>query len=143
MLRKSLCLLFLTIFVGPLLATTAAFNMSFDAYFDGNRYEFVIRHDMVEQAPLWNPDLEPNPPLSAAEALAKSKACISAVPTWPGTEWKFEQIGLGNAAGGWFWVSRYRLAQNDGVRTGAWPFMFCAILMDGTVVRPIITKQKT
>lgn len=100
MASKSLFLLLLATFTGPLLASTTAPDMSFDAYYDGNRYEFVVRHDMVKRAPFWNPDLQPNPPLSAAEALAKSNACIAVVGAKPETEWKFQEIGLGNAAGG-------------------------------------------
>jgi len=141
--HKFLFSLLLATIVSPLSASTTAPDASFDAYYDGNRYEFVIRHDLVERAQSWNPDLAPNPPLSAAAALLKSRACISSVATSPGTEWKFQAIGLANEAGGWLWISRYKLERLDGVMTGVWPTMFCAILMDGAVVKPSITKQKT
>jgi hypothetical protein len=117
-------------------------DASFDAYYGGNRYEYVVTHSMVDKAPHWSPDASSNPTLSATVALAKGKECIHEIPTEPGASWELRELALGQAAGGWIWIARYRLTLKGKPMTGYWPTLFCPILMDGTVVKPVITKHR-
>jgi hypothetical protein len=139
---QSLVLLACTVGTDSCLALDNAMNTSFDAYYGGHRYEYVITHEMVEKAPHWSPMESPNPPISAAEALAKGDACIHQVPTRANESWKLRELALGQASGGWIWVVRYQLIFNGQPMTGYWPTLFCPILMDGTVVNPVITKHE-
>lgn len=97
---------------------------------------------MVDKAPHWRPDASPNPPISAATALEKGEVCIHEFATEPGASWELRELALGQAAGGWIWIARYRLALKGKPMTGYWPTLFCPILMDGTVVKPAITRFK-
>lgn len=124
------------------LALDKAASTSFAAYYDGHAYRYVITPEMVDKAPHWSPDASPNPPISAAKALAKGNACIHQVPTKPAESWQLRELALGQAAGGWIWVVRYRLISNEQIMTGYWPTLFCPVLMDGTVVNPAITKHE-
>jgi hypothetical protein len=124
------------------LAYEAAADTSFDAYYNGNRYEYVVTSSMVNKAPHWSPAVSANPPVSAAAALTKGSACINEVPAKSGAAWELRELALGQAAGGWIWIVRYRLVLKGQPMTGYWPTLFCPILMDGTVVKPIITKHE-
>jgi hypothetical protein len=134
--------LFFALLSSTCLAYEAIADASFDAYYDGNRYEYAVTHSMVSKAPHWSPDVSPNPALSAAAALVKGRACINEVPTKSGMTWELRELALGQAAGGRIWIARYRLVLKDQPMTGYWPTLFCPILMDGTVVKPIVTKHE-
>lgn len=124
------------------LAYEAIANASFDAYYNGNRYEYVVTSSMVNKAPHWDSSVSANPPISAAAALAKGSTCINEVPVKSGQAWELRELALGKAAGGWIWIVRYRLILKGEPMTGYWPTLFCPILMDGTVVKPTITKHE-
>jgi hypothetical protein len=139
---RSVLLLACIVGTNSCLASDKVANTSFDAYYDGHRYEYVITHEMIEKATHWSPDVSPNPPISATEALAKGDTCIHQVSTRPTESWQLRELALGQASGGWIWVVRYRLISKGQAMTGYWPTMFCPVLMDGTVVNPVITKHE-
>ena len=124
----------------PAYETTS--TASFNAYYGGNTYEYKITHSMIEKSPHWDAEISPNPPVSAATALAKGEACIHEIPIKSGESWELRELALGQAAGGWIWIARYRLVLKGQPMTGYWPTLFCPILMNGTVVKPVITKHE-
>jgi hypothetical protein len=120
----------------------------YPTYADGNRaykYEYLITSDMLDRAPKWDLGRAPNPPLSRAEAIARSKECIVQIP--PGlvdltglsttTEryWTLAGAKLQKVLDSWAWTISYQLTSN-GPMTGWWPVMDCWVLMDGSVLKP-------
>ncbi|ULU24078.1 hypothetical protein DYST_00985 [Dyella terrae] len=117
------------------------------SYFDGSRhrYEYTITAEMVDLAPKWNQATQPNPPLSASEAIAKSRECIAKIPPGQvdlgvlgntGKEyWALTEVSLRKVLNSWAWVITYGLTP-AGPATGAWPTMDCWVLMDGKVLKP-------
>lgn len=138
---QSKLLLLCVLLANSCLASEKVADTSFDAYYDGKRYQYVISHQLVERAPHWDPIKSPNPPISAAIALEKGNACIHDVPLKTDAAWELRELALGQAAGGWIWVARYRLVSKGQPMTGYWPTLFCPILMDGTVIKPIVTES--
>jgi len=134
-------LLFFALSSNSCFAYEAASVASFDAYYGGNRYEYKVTPGMIEDAPRWSPEISPYPPVSAAAALAKGEACIHEIPIKSGESWELRELALSPTAGGWIWIARYRLVLKGRPMTGYWPTLFCPILMDGTTVKPIITKH--
>jgi len=134
-------LFFCALSLNSCIAHETAVVASFNAYYDGNRYEYKVTHSMIEKSPHWTPEVSPNPPLSAAAALTRGNACIHAITIKSGESWELRELALGQAAGGWIWIARYRLVLKGQPMTGYWPTLFCPILMDGIVVKPIITKH--
>jgi hypothetical protein len=118
----------------------AGADAEFNSYYNGKRYRFIITDDRQTQCPQWNPEKEVNPPLPAAKALTQAKAFMKGIPASGNTYWRFEYLALVEVSGGWAWRTRYNLA-SYGASTGIWPTMDCWILMDGTCVKPILTKR--
>lgn len=113
----------------------------------GPRYEYTITAEMIDRAPKWNERIEPNPPLSAAEAIIKSKECIEKIPTGsialgptPENYWELTGVGVRKVLRGWAWDVSYQLTSR-GPMSGVWPVMDCWVLMDGTVLEPRPSTQ--
>ena len=108
------------------------------SYYAGKRYTFTITSKMQAHCPKWNPDKSPNPPLSAAKALASARKFISTIEHDPGYKWELDDLSLVDACG-WAWRARFELHWLGAASSGQ-PFtMHCWVLMDGTVVQPLIT----
>lgn len=117
--------------------------------YDGKRYAFAVSAKQQAACPKWDIEKEANPPLSAAEALAKAKEFIASIKTKEGFWWELEELDLVKIDAwmqepelvkidGWMWQARYCLAR-QGLMMGPPQEMPCWILMDGTVIQPIIT----
>ena len=107
---------------------------------DGKRYTFVVTERQQASCPKWDTEKQSNPPLSAANALAKAKEFIATIKTEDSLFWEFKALALVNM-NGWMWQARYRLSKKVGMMTGAWSEMECWILMDGTVIQPRIKEH--
>ena len=152
------------LFAGGLVTMSALADGTFYSYYDGKKYEFKITAERQAVCPKWDVEKDANPPCSAGKALLKAREFIATIETgdtlpwdtkagpWDGKDadlgkgkdglfWEFEDLALVNV-NGWVWRARYRLAKH-GVMTGIWPKMDCWILMDGTVIQPRVTKDKT
>jgi hypothetical protein len=110
-------------------------------YHNGKRYTFTITPDIQLHRPKWNPEKSDNPPLSAAEALAKAKKFIATIEPTDGYAWEFQDLGLVDAYG-WAWRARFQLRWQRGGSTGPPQMMHCWILMDGTVLQPTIRSEQ-
>ena len=107
---------------------------------DGKRYTFIVTERQQASCPKWHAENEANPPVPAAEALAKANEFIAAIKTKDSLFWEFKALALVDMDG-WMWQARYRLSKKVAMTTGAWPEMECWILMDGTVIQPQITED--
>lgn len=112
----------------------------FYSHYNHKQYKFTITEAEQACCPKWNPETDPNPPYPAAKALEQAKQFIATVPTMGDTFWKFEELALVQASGGWAWRVRYQLTRE--FTTGIWPTMDCLILMDGTQIKPSVTSEK-
>ena len=142
--KKSLQILLLIVASLAARADGASSDSVVFTYYDGNRYEFRITEIQVERAPKWNPAKDPNPPLSAAAALTKAREFIATVPALKDCAWRLEALGLTYVFfdTGWVWRARYSLDDLHG-STGKANKMDCWILLDGTVIQPRITRDKS
>ena len=111
------------------------------------KYEYAITAEMIDRAPKWNERIESNPPLSAEDAIIKSKECIEKIPTGsialgptPENYWELTGVGLKKVFRGWAWDVSYQLTSR-GPMSGIWPIMDCWVLMDGTVLDPRPSTQ--
>jgi len=115
-------------------------DIAFSSLYDGEYYQHTISDDRLAKCPKWNPEKDLNPPHPAGKALAQAKKYIATIATTEETFWEFEGLALVNVRDGWAWRATYRLTRK-GFSSGIWPTMQCWILMDGSLVDPIVTKR--
>ena len=121
-------------------ASRAAADSLFNSYYNGKCYQFAITEKRQSSCPKWDLDKDANPPYPAAKALAQSRKLIADIPTSKEMFWELEDLALVDVSGGWAWRARYRLTFRGFGSGGS--LMDCWILMDGTSVKPTITKRK-
>jgi hypothetical protein len=111
----------------------------FSCYYKDNRYTFTISSDRQKKCPKWDTKKQTNPPLAAAKALAKAEKFIAKVKTDRDYAWEQEELSLVNVYG-WLWRVRFRLTYH-GLWNGPPSYMDCYLLMDGSIVEPIVTAN--
>ena len=80
------------------------------------------------------------PPLSAADALGNAKTFVAEIKPERNHFWQLQELSLADVHG-WLWKARFQLEYKGG-STGPPYYMDCYILMDGTVVKPIVTREQ-
>ncbi len=136
------CLLFLQ--AGVSIASSSAPEFSsyqFHSYHDSKRFTFTITSEHQAECPTWDPAGEANPPVSAAKALELSNDFIATVETMANHSWALEDLSLINK-GGWLWKTRFRLTFRGRPTGGPPVYMDCYILMDATVIQPVVTPYQ-
>jgi hypothetical protein len=128
----------------PLLFATAADSPPTEernCYYGGKHYRWEIHLKQLERTPNWEPAKQPNPPLSAAKALAKAQAFIRSILPDEHAKWQLRCLHLSNQRtwGRWLWQVSYDGPSHD--NSGVPPTMECYILLDGTVLQPTIIDQ--
>ena len=116
-------------------------DSEYNSYYNGKQYKFIVTEAQQRRCPKWDPRTTPNPPYAAAQALNQARQFIATIATKNNTFWEFESLALVDVSGGWAWRAQYRLTLRGG-STGIWPTMDCWILMDGTVIKPILRKDE-
>ena len=106
---------------------------------EGKRYVFTVSAEQQANCPKWDTKKNPNPPLSAADAIARAGDFITTIETRDGLFWEFEELALVKIEDAWLWQARYGLS-SKGIMAGVQPWMPCWILMDGTVIQPRVMK---
>jgi hypothetical protein len=112
----------------------------FTTYYKDKRYTFTITSKRQSTCPKWTPEKEENPPLSAANALKKAEKFAGTVEAGKGYVWRVAELSLANVHG-WLWRARFQLSPVQGEWIGPLQFMDCYILMDGTVVQPVVVPS--
>jgi hypothetical protein len=110
---------------------------TFRCFHAGEVYEFTITEERQAQCPKWDPEKAENPPVPAAKALAKAKDYFATIKLGKGYSWEFEDLSMVDVYG-WVWRARFHLLYEGGWQ-GPPHIMECWILMDGTVVKPLVT----
>ncbi|WP_254507973.1 hypothetical protein [Anatilimnocola floriformis] len=107
-------------------------------------YLVTISAEDVERSPAWSDDAE-NPPISARKALQLALAMKnSLVKDQDNFKWQLKSAELTptfDRPGKWYWLVTYE-AIFQGGSTGMPPHLRLVVLMDGTVIKPVIKDQK-
>lgn len=106
----------------------------------GKDYEVVVKAAAIKKAPAWA-DGESDPPLSARKAIARAREAKGRLLPDVADE-SFPLVGLDlcpGPAGGWFWQARFE--QRGAGAGGRPPFVRVAVLMDGSVVEPVVVPR--
>src|SRR5438552_8232073 len=131
-----LALMSLLLGVMPITAEQA----DFFCYHLGKSYKFSIDSERQKAVPKWDVKRQQNPPLSAASELERARRFISRIEPGRDRTWEIGETSLIDVYG-WLWKVRFRLASPIGWN-GPPHYMDCYILMDGTMVKPVIANQK-
>jgi hypothetical protein len=111
-------------------------------YAFGKSYVITIRGEDLKKSPAWDQAAE-NPPLSARRALKLAtehqRALIPAPADWI---WQLQYIGLRETQGKWYWLAHFEASQREAFGIGPPPDLYVAVLMDGTVVKPVVRDHR-
>ena len=139
-IRDVLCLMVVAA-LGVGFTSGAAIAEAFPSRAPAQAYVTTITRKMLDDSPAWDANDE-NPPLSARKAMAAANAVVAKLE--PDTKsWKRRLEGLFLCQDGesnkWYWRVEYRWDPPPGTALGGLaPYMTIVVLMDGTVVQPII-----
>jgi hypothetical protein len=103
----------------------------------------TVTKERLERTPSWGQQSD-NPPLSARSALKIANDFRkNFAKDQPGWKWDFESLSLrhNRAAIGfrkWYWVAYYEAFPVKGGLGGGPPYLFIVVLMDGTIVKPVV-----
>jgi hypothetical protein len=124
------------------LAPSWCSGQDFSSYADGRRFRIVISSAQIKKAPEWRAD-EENPPLSARKAIKLANALKERlVKDDDDYKWVLESVRLTPTEEGWFWMVAYESQKlRSGFSSGPKTGLRLAVLMDGTVPEPTVTKQ--
>lgn len=120
------------------IAAHAEISHSSNAF--AKRYTIKISDEILEKSPSWNDDAE-NPPLSARKAISLANEMKdSLVKDSDEFKWKLQSTSLQPTDGDkWYWLVRYEAKFQGGGSTGVPNHLRLAVLMDGTVIKPIVS----
>jgi hypothetical protein len=121
---------------------TSHAQTTYFSYTSGKQYVVEVSREALEKSPAWKDDDE-NPPLSARRAIRLANAMKgSLVKDSDDYKWQFETAALTSDSGKWYWVIRYEAHFQRGVSSGPRAFLRIVVLMDGTVIKPVIHDFK-
>lgn len=120
------------------------YRVKINSYGPSKRYSVTITVQALKNAPVWKKDAE-SPPVSPRRALQlaaemKDKLGIGDAD-W---KWEFESASLKHVDGdAWYWQVSYEGRNKGDISIiGIAPFLRLVVLMDGTVVKPVVTDDK-
>jgi len=136
--------------VVAILAQCSCLSADDEATFVGtdfdDTYTVTVTLGDLQKTPSWITRTE-NPPLTARKAMKRATDFKNTfVKDAPGWKWRFAYIGLRHAATAgasekWYWVAHYKEYPTHGGLGGAPPDLYVVVLMDGTVVKPVVKKR--
>ena len=112
------------------------------SYAFSKQYCFTITANMLKVSPVWSEDAD-NPPLPARKAIRlATKLKNELVKDTEKFKWKLESCSLEQAeTSKWYWFITY-FARYQGSSTGIPHHLQVIVLMDGTVIRPMVKAQR-
>ncbi len=125
-----------------LLIAPSRADTTLSSYAFSKRYDVTISGDALEKSPAWKDDAE-NPPLSARKAIKLANEMKdSLVKDSKDFKWTLQSASLEPAGDGkWYWLVHYD-AVFQGSSTGIPNRLRLVILMDGTVIKPVVRDVK-
>jgi hypothetical protein len=108
------------------------------SYANGKRFGVTVTEEALKKAPTWKAEAD-DPPLAARKAMKIADAAFARLlPEAKKDEFRLEYLILRTGPGnGWYWVAQYRAT---GGGTGIPSALQVVILMDGSVVEPVVTN---
>lgn len=140
MTRLAPVVVVLMFFFVPVLAYTTQYSHA--SYAFSKKYNVSVTSDALEKSPTWKEDDE-NPPLPARKAIRLANEMKDSLVTdSKDFKWKLQNASLQPAdAGKWYWLVHYD-AEFQGGSTGRPDNLRLVVLMDGTVIKPVIKDQR-
>jgi hypothetical protein len=126
-------------------AESSGADIDLDSQAFNKVYHTVIRESDVKRAPKWRKDAE-NPPVSARKAISlAAELRKSLILDSKRYHWRLNHAQLNPywLPERWYWEVEFEADRTDvSNETGLAPVFRAVILMDGTVVKPIVTPAK-
>ena len=112
--------------------------------YQGKVYEFVVTQADLDAGPSWPENLR-DPPLSARSVMKTAREFVS-VTVPDSSRWSISRITLesiGREPGQWLYVVEFNAFPNrDQVLLGPGHLFAVPVLMNGKIVKPIVTATK-
>lgn len=118
-------------------------HSSFNSYAFGKRYKTTVTRKALVASPVWRDDAD-NPPLSARKAIKLADALrATLVKDTEDYAWKREsaEIIFVEHPDRCFWRVHYEAHVKVGSSTGMPPALDLFVLMDGTILHPVVSKS--
>jgi hypothetical protein len=118
---------------------------TFVGWTDGKRYTVIVTDDRLKKTASWDTK-ESNPPLSARDAMKHAVALEKTLLKESGNKtWELESLALtpneqGSGVEKWYWVAHFSVRKELTASSGPPPDIYIVVLMDGTVIKPIIAE---
>jgi hypothetical protein len=142
MRRTALAVILLVSLPEVIEAEARAGDEEMAGYAFGKSYTISVTREALRRAPAWDESAE-NPPLSARRALKLATECQRALVAAPADwEWHLMYLGLRQNNGRWYWLANFEAYPTRHAFDGVAPNLYVAVLMDGTVVKPVIRNKR-
>jgi len=118
-------------------------SMEFASYADGKEFDFKITHDEIQRTPIWPVDVA-FPPFSARKAQALARKQMDSLVS-DGRKWPLERVCLEDMGDNlhWLYIVEFGLppSKAPGLHSVIEDRFRIVVLMDGTVIKPVITSH--
>jgi hypothetical protein len=109
--------------------------------FRGDWYQLEVENSLLMKTPSWHPLSQPNPPLAAATALEKATNFIATIKKDEGWSFRLDHLSLVQHGSFWIWQAQWSYLRDTFEFQNGYEKMHCWILMDGTLVKPVVVKK--
>jgi hypothetical protein len=125
-----------------LLTVSGAWGQLADTFwYRGHLYKIEVKPEVFRATPIWDNELEPNPPVPASQALKKAFRFTTKLEQESGWDYHLDGLTLIQPGSKWYWEARFsHYRYLDGLRKGDEQTR-CWILMDGTVIEPVLVDN--
>ena len=106
----------------------------------GHWYELAVKFEVWRDLPFWDCEKQENPPVSASRAVKEAFKFMGKLEHRSGWSYYLD-LRLKQPGANWLWEARWRRYQYIEGRREADEETRCWILMDGTVVEPVLVNN--
>jgi hypothetical protein len=134
----------LLIGLGMLVTVSGARGQLTDTFwYRGRLYRLEVKPEVFRSTPTWDTEAQANPPVAASQALKEAFRFTTRLEQQSGWEYHLDGLTLIQPGSQWYWEARFSHYRDlDGLRKGDEQTR-CWILMDGTVVEPVLVENAT
>jgi len=128
--------------LGLLLMISGAWGQLTDSFwYRGHLYKLEVKTEVYRTTPIWDTEAQPNPPVSASQALREALRFMTKLEQQSGWTYHIDGLTLIQPESRWYWEARFsHYRYLDGLRKGDEQTR-CWILMDGSVVEPVLVEN--
>ncbi len=106
----------------------------------GHWYQLAVKFEVMRDLPFWDCEKQENPPVSASRAVKEAFKFMSKLEHQSGWDYHLD-LRLKQPASNWIWEARWRRYRDVDGRRESDEETRCWILMDGTVVEPVLVNN--